>query len=154
MGYDVYTPAYNRMTESAEYQQVEAFREELFSRPTFDSQDWTEKDQKDFSEYQERLGKLEDAVGHFRWNLPFKSEIHAIQEFDNGDYHFALTHEEVGRLLEEYRRYLRDQVFQSKHLEEWVNGFGDRVLSPFEIAVQKYKLLCTVFRLGEGMCVA
>ncbi len=151
MGLDVYTPAYNRMCETAEWQAIQARSREWFSRPTVQAQEETPADWKDFEEIQSIAGRMEIEVGHFRHRSPFTSQV--IAGVDNTRGMFELTTEQTAEYLKEWRAYLLSQWQIGKHEEKWVNGFDEPVQNPFQQAVRRFKKWCRVYRLGEGCYV-
>jgi hypothetical protein len=152
MGVDVYTPCYNAMTESCgEWHELQREFNDWESRETVETQDWTEQDHADYDRISSAIHQMELKAGHFRHRSPFCSSLAQMVRFEVGDdCGTVLSHDEVGYYLGEWRAYLRSQVAQFKHLEEYVNGFHEPVSSPFDGAVRRFKNWCQVYRLGEG----
>jgi hypothetical protein len=155
MGVDVYTPAYDRMTELPEHQAAEVRMEAWRKRPTVEQQEQTEEDWLEYNAIQAIFGRLEKDAGHFRHRTRFDSSIEPIATYERGEEcSFQLTHGLVEQYLVEWRAYLRELVSLGGHLEKWVNGLDEPVPSPFDEAVYRFKSWCRVYQLGEGCYVA
>ncbi len=78
MGVDVYTPAYRRMIETADYRKLQAEISDHCARPTVVAQDETDKDWADWDSLMRRKGQMEMAVGHFRYRFDVPSRLPQI----------------------------------------------------------------------------
>lgn len=152
MGIDVYTPAYRRLCNSTDYLAICSRYDAWQNRPTVQTQEWTNDDSGEYGARTAIRGRMERAAGHFRQKAPFSSQIRPLADIEasGGAHSVELTHAEVTQYLAEWRTYLRMQVQQEKHLDLYVDGFGEPAMSPFDIAVQLFKAWCIVCRLGEG----
>jgi hypothetical protein len=155
MGYDLYTPAFRRLQDNADYKAVRAEYDDWLNRPTVQEQNETEQDWVDFNRISSKMYKMESDAGHGGFRLSFNASLDIVRHWQDDDQGcgFSLTHEQVGVLLEEYRIYLRRLVHDGYSHAMQIPKDYSGICNPCQADVSRYKLLCQVFRLGEGCSI-